>query len=192
MRSSASGTPQGAVISPLVANIYLHPLDVLMQQQGVEMVLYADDELQLHPEKTRLVEMNQPGEGFDFLGYRFHHGGIRWPRPKSEKKLRDKLRPLTKRTNGESLAAIIHKLNRILRGRYGYFRHASRGSRLKTMDGWVRGRLRSILRKRCGRRGRGRGKVSLTIGRPLQCPPAHSQPTPDWLRPRIGRANATS
>jgi len=176
-----SGTPQGAVISPLLANLYLHPLDVLMQQHGVEMVRYADDfillcrsaeeaqaalekvhvwteraGLQLHPQKTRMVDMTQPGEGFDFLGYRFHHGGKRWPRRKSEKKLRDKVRPLTRRNNGESLRAIIGNLHPILRGWYGYFRHTT-GPVLGRIDGWVRGRLRSLLRKRCGRRGKAYG-----------------------------------
>lgn len=178
---SVAGTPQGAVISPLLANLYLHPLDLLMQERGVEMVRYADDfilltrsrgeaqaaleevrgwvqaeGLQLHPQKTRVVDMTQPQEGFDFLGYHFHHGGKRWPRRKSVQKLRDKVRPLTKRNNGESLRAIIQKLNPILRGWYGYFCHSSRGC-LVSMDGWVRGRLRSILRKRQRRRGRGRG-----------------------------------
>lgn len=178
---TVSGTPQGAVISPLLANLYLHPLDLLMRASGVEMVRYADDfillcrsraeaeaalrqveqwvtaeGLQLHPQKTRLVEMDQPGEGFDFLGYHFQHGGQRWPRKKSEQKLRDQLRPLTKRTSGRSLRQIIAALNPILRGWYGYFRHTSRGL-LRSSDGWVRGRLRSVLRKRAGRKGRARG-----------------------------------
>lgn len=198
---SESGTPQGAVICqrppalpcglptagclaplgcPLLANLYLHPLDLLMQQSGVEMVRYADDflllcrtpaaaqaalrqvehwvqaeGLQLHPEKTRVVEMDQPEAGFDFLGYHFHHGGKRWPRRKSETKLRATLRPQTRRTNGTSLRQIIRTLNPILRGWYGYFRHTTRGL-LARMDGWVRGRLRAILRRRQGRRGRSR------------------------------------
>ena len=177
---SLSGTPQGAVISPLLANIYLHPLDLLMQQSGVEMVRYADDfvllcrteeeaqvalervrawtqaeGLQLHPEKTRVVDMTQPKAGFDFLGYHFYHGGKRWPRKKSKVKLRHKLRPLTKRTSGESLSAIIQKINPILRGWHGYFRHVT-GRALVDIDGWVRGRLRSILKRREGRRGQAR------------------------------------
>jgi RNA-directed DNA polymerase len=176
------GTPQGAVISPLLANIYLHPLDVLMAQSGVEMVRYADDfivltrsveaaqraleqvrqwveqaGLQLHPQKTRVVDLTQPEEGFDFLGYHFHHGGKRWPRRKSEEKLKARLRPLTRRNHGESMQAIIAELNPILRGWYGYFRHSSRGL-IAWVDSWVRGRLRSILRQRQGRCGRARGK----------------------------------
>ncbi len=176
------GTPQGAVISPLLANLYLHPLDLLMQAAGVEMVRYADDfvllcrsreqaatalaqvqqwiqeqGLQLHPEKTRLVDMTEPKAGFDFLGYHFHHGGQRWPRKKSVQKLKAKLRPQTKRSHGESLRQIITKLNPRLRGWYGYFRHAVASS-LREIDGWVRGRLRAILRKRAGLRGRSRGR----------------------------------
>lgn len=177
-----SGTPQGAVISPLLANLYLHPLDLLMQQSGVEMVRYADDfvllcrtaeeaeralrqvrawtqgeGLELHPQKTRVVDMAQTGGGFDFLGYHFHHGGKRWPRRQSEQKLKSKLRPLTKRTYGKSLRETIGQLNSILRGWYGYFRHTSRGL-LKGLDGWIRGRIRAILRKRAGLRGRSRGR----------------------------------
>lgn len=175
------GTPQGAVISPLLANIYLHPLDLLMQAEGWEMVRYADDfvilcrtqaeaeaalqrirewmeaaGLTLHPEKTRLVDLNDRNQGFDFLGYHFRRGGKRWPRSKSVQKLRERLKPMSKRTNGESLREIIRKLNATLRGWYGYFCHARNGS-LQKIDGWVRGRLRSILRKRCGKKGRGRG-----------------------------------
>lgn len=176
------GTPQGAVISPLLANLYLHPLDLLMQASGVEMVRYADDfvllcrsqaaaesalrqvqqwvaaeGLRLHPAKTRLVDLNQPGEGFDFLGYHFHHGGQRWPRAKSLQKLKERLRPKTKRTNGHSLRAIIEQLNATLRGWYGYFRH-SNAIALKSVDQWIRHRLRSILRKRLGLTGHGRGR----------------------------------
>ena len=175
------GTPQGAVISPLLANIYLHPLDLRMQAEGWEMVRYADDfvilcrtkaeaeaalqrirewmeaaGLALHPEKTRLVDLNDPKQGFDFLGYHFRRGGKRWPRRKSVQKLRERLKPMSKRTNGESLREIIRKINSTLRGWYGYFCHA-RNESLKEIDGWVRGRLRSILRKRCGKKGRGRG-----------------------------------
>jgi RNA-directed DNA polymerase len=180
------GTPQGGVISPLLANIYLDPLDQLMAQGGLEMVRYADDmivmcregeqarqalesiqqwmgkaALTLHPEKTRVVEMTEPGSHFDFLGYRFWRsrgGGIvRMVRPKSKKKLRQTIKPKTRRTNGESMETIVANLNPILRGWYGYYKQA-RVDLLREMDGWVRGRLRSILRKRRGGRGRGRGR----------------------------------
>jgi RNA-directed DNA polymerase len=173
------GTPQGGVISPLLANIYLHPLDVLMRDQGIEMTRYADDfvilcrtadecsralemirawvteaGLTLHPEKTRIVDMNEPG-GFDFLGYHFERD-YRKPSSRSMKKLKETIRMKTRRANGHSLSAIINNLNRTLRGWYGYFQH-SRYWVFRDLDGWIRMRLRSILRKRQGKRGRGRG-----------------------------------
>lgn len=169
-----TGTPQGAVISPLLANLYLDPLDQMMAAAGFEMVRYADDfvvlcrtaeeaaqaltivqrwttaaGLQLHPEKTHLVDMQQPG-GFDFLGYHFERDR-RWPRKKSLTKLKDAVRQKTRRTNGRSLATIIADLNRTLRGWFVYFRH-SHGS-FDVVDRWVRVRLRSILRKRSCRTG---------------------------------------
>lgn len=93
------GSPQGAVISPLLSNIYLDPLDHLMENKGYEMIRYADDfiimcrnrasaeqalkavqewtaeaELTLHPDKTRIV--NEQTKGFDFLGYHFENGKV--------------------------------------------------------------------------------------------------------------------
>ena len=175
-----AGTPQGAVISPLLSNIYLNPLDHKMAQEGIEMVRYADDfvilcrseaaaqralalvqqwtataGLTLHPEKTHIVDATQRG-GFDFLGYHFERG-YKWPRKKSLKKVQDKIRVLTKRTNGQGLSAIISRINPIMRGWFGYFKH-SLYTTFVSLDGWIRMRLRSILRKRSKRRGRGRGK----------------------------------
>jgi RNA-directed DNA polymerase len=172
------GTPQGAVISPLLANVYLDPLDHLVAVAGVEMVRYADDfvilcrtaddaqqaltlvqrwteaaGLHLHPEKTHLVDMQQPG-GFDFLGYHFERDR-RWPRKKSQQKLKDAVRQKTRRTNGLSLAVIIDDVNRTLVGWFQYFKHSH--SSFQSLDAWIRMRLRSILRKRCGHHGRGRG-----------------------------------
>jgi len=173
------GTPQGAVISPLLSNIYLDPMDHLMARLGFEMVRYADDfvvlcrdeaeakkalkvvqewteaeELVLHPEKTRLVDACQRG-GFDFLGYHFERG-YRWPRKKSLKNLKDTVRAKTRRNNGHSLEAIITSLNRSLRGWFVYYKH-SHWTTFGPVDGWVRMRLRSILRRRRHRKGRGRG-----------------------------------
>jgi len=173
------GTPQGAVISPLLANIYLDPLDHLLAASGVEMVRYADDfvllcrsegeaqaalacvqtwveanGLTLHPAKTRLVDATQPG-GFDFLGYHFERRH-RWPRRKALDRLKDKVRELTARTSGVSLETTVTRLNEGLRGWYGYFKHSHR-STFPPVDGYVRGRLRAILRKRAGKRGRARG-----------------------------------
>lgn len=172
------GTPQGAVISPLLANIYLHPVDVAMTEAGYRLVRYADDMvilcesreeaeraharlaellgergLRLHPDKTRIVDARRR-PGFDFLGYRFF-GSYRYPRPSSEKKLRKSIREKTPRTSGESLEEIIKRVNATLRGWFEYFKHSSRQAFVAT-DGWVRMRLRSLLRKRSKRRGRER------------------------------------
>jgi len=184
--SAESGTPQGAVISPLLANIYLNPLDWRMAQNGFEMVRYADDMvvlcrsaqqaeealkriaewrkqtgLELHAEKTKVVNMGESGNHFDFLGYGFWRGKSgklrRYVRFKSACKLRQRLKPLTRKVSGQSLEAIVTKINPILRGWYGYFRWVNGGALRKT-DAWVRGRLRSILRKRRGGKGRGRGR----------------------------------
>ena len=168
------GTPQGAVISPLLSNIYLDPLDHLMAGRGFEMVRYADDfvvlcrtpddaaaalalvrdwtaqaGLVLHPVKTRLVEART--DGFDFLGYHFQ-AGQRWPREKSLTKFKDTVRAKTKRTGGRSLERVIADLNPMLRGWFEYFKH-SRGRTFGTLDGWIRRRLRSILRKQQNRQG---------------------------------------
>jgi len=172
------GTPQGAVISPLLSNIYLDPLDQTMAEQGFEMVRYADDfvilcrsqrdaeealarvqawatrvGLTLHPTKTRLVDARE--EAFEFLGYRFY-GGRKWPRAKSLDKFRTTIRAKTKRTAGKSLARIIEDINRTLRGWFGYFKHSYKTT-FGDLDGWVRMRLRSILRKQQGRRGVAKG-----------------------------------
>jgi RNA-directed DNA polymerase len=174
-----SGAPQGAVLSPLLSNLYLDPLDHLAAHQGFQMVRYADDfvilcrsredaeralalvqqwvadnGLTLHPTKTRIVDSQV--ESFEFLGYEFR-GENHWPRRKSIQKLKDALRAKTQRTSGESLKCIVHKVNPILRGWYGYFQHSSFANVFQDLDGWLRGRLRSILRKRRGGRGRGRG-----------------------------------
>ncbi len=173
------GTPQGAVISPLLANIYLHPVDVAMEAEGYSMVRYADDcvvlcntreeaeramsklrelteirGLTLHPEKTKLVDTTLPG-GFDFLGYHFEQGK-RSPRQKSLRKLKDKIRERTRRTNGHGLRKIIEMVNSILRGWFEYFKHSQR-TILARIDAWVRRRLRSILRTYRGGRGSARG-----------------------------------
>jgi RNA-directed DNA polymerase len=174
-----TGTPQGAVISPLLSNIYLNPLDHMMAERGTAMVRYADDlvllcksqeealealevlrtwviehGLQLHPEKTRIVHVHDKG-GFEFLGYRFERGR-KFPRTKSLKKMRASIRKHTLRNNGNSLAVIIQLINPILRGWYQYFKHSYKTT-FPSIDGWVRMRLRSILRKRRGGRGKGRG-----------------------------------
>lgn len=173
-----SGAPQGAVLSPLLSNLYLNELDHQMARSGCEMTRYADDlviqcrsreeaeralalvqawttqaGLTLHPTKTKIVDAET--DGFDFLGYRFvkHR---RFPRRKSLAKFRDAIRAKTRRTAGRSLNMIIADVNRTLRGWFEYFKHSHRTA-FPELDGWIRMRLRSILRKRQGRSGRGRG-----------------------------------
>jgi RNA-directed DNA polymerase len=179
--SPEKGAPQGAVISPLLSNLYLHSVDVALAAAGFLMVRYADDfvilcrshaeaeaalslvrglttekGLSLHPQKTRLVDATVRGLGFDFLGYHFERGR-RWPRLKSLKKLKETIRAKTKRCNGNSLAVIIADVNTTLRGWFGYFKHSNKWT-FPAIDGWVRRRVRSILRKRSKRRGISRGR----------------------------------
>jgi len=168
------GTPQGAVISPLLSNIYLDPLDHLTMAHGFEMVRYADDfvvlcrspedaaaalalveewtaqaGLTLHPDKTKLVDART--DGFDFLGYTFK-AGHRWPRAKSVAKFKDAVRAKTRRTPGCSLTKVISDLNPTLRGWIEYFKHGQ-GAIFRILDGWIRRRLRSLLRKQQKRQG---------------------------------------
>jgi RNA-directed DNA polymerase len=165
-----AGTPQGAVISPLMANLYFHPIDESMEAAGYQMIRYADDfvimcrdeseaynalhqvqqliaqrGLVLHPEKTRVVDAALPGQGFEFLGYHFEQGK-RWPRKKSLRKLKDAIRAQTGRSNGNSLSVITANVNRTLAGWFEYFKHSHKWT-FPVLDGWVRRRLRSILRK---------------------------------------------
>jgi RNA-directed DNA polymerase len=175
------GTPQGAVLSPLLANIYLHPLDQKMREEGQQMVRYADDfvilcrtqvqaqraletvntwmeqnGLTLHPDKTHIGYCLEQEQGFEFLGYRFE-AGRRLVRRKSMNKLREAICQRTRRTPGKSLEQIIAELNPVLRGWFGYFKHASRGT-FPTIDSFVRRRLRGILLKQNKRKGTGNGK----------------------------------
>ena len=178
-----AGAPQGAVLSPLLSNVYLNPLDHLMMAQGFEMVRYADDfvilcrsaaeaeralekvqdwtasaGLTLHPTKTRVVDARQ--DGFDFLGYHFkpvRDGRIlHFPRTKSLQKLKEAVRKKTCRNNGHSLTVIIQDVNTTLLGWFHYFQHSYRTT-FPELDGWIRMRVRSVLRKRAGGRGPGRG-----------------------------------
>ena len=110
--------------------------------------------LTLHPVKTRIVDARAKG-GFDFLGYHFERG-MKWPRQKSVDKFKETIRAKTKRTNGHSLQVIIEDVNRTTKGWFEYFKH-SQARAFRDLDGWIRMRIRSILRKRAGGRGRGRG-----------------------------------
>jgi len=176
------GSPQGAVISPLLANIYLDPLDRLMAEHGYPMVRYADDfviltrshveaeaalalvktwvtanGLTLHPEKTRIANCRKKGSGFEFLGYRFERGR-RHVRKKSLDKLKETIRAKTRRTRGQSLNAVVVDLNRTLRGWFGYFKHAH-PSIFPELDQMIRRRLRAMLRKQMRRSGFGHART---------------------------------
>ena len=179
-KPTEQGTPQGAVISPLLANIYLDPLDQALAAHGYEGTRYADDfiipcrtpaeaeaalalvrqivtelGLTLHPQKTRIVEACQPG-GFEFLGWHWERG-YQWPREKSVKRFQETIRKKTRRTEGRSMTEIIQDLNRRIKGWCRYFRGGN-GNVYGRLEQWIRMRLRSIQRKRDRRKGRGRGR----------------------------------
>lgn len=172
----ALGTPQGAVVSPLLANLYLHPLDTLMVESGFHIIRYADDfvimcktqeqantalervskwtevnGLILHPEKTHIGNCLIEGQGFEFLGYRFEAGN-RWVRKSSIKKLRDTIRSKTKRSRSGNLRVICADLNRSLKGWFEYFKHAHKWT-FAPVDQFTRRRLRSLLRRRIKKKG---------------------------------------
>ncbi len=193
LRETVTGTPQGGVISPLLANIYLHVLDRTWAERGVgTLVRYADDAvvmcrsreeaetalglvgevlaelgLELHPDKTRIVDLGEGREGFDFLGCHFHarvsgrllERGIRryylhrWPSARSMKKVRQRVKELTGRNrNGvKDIRVLISDLNPILRGWGNYFRTGNAAHKFVQIDDYVWRRLVGFLRKRYGR-----------------------------------------
>lgn len=164
-----TGVPQGAVLSPVLANAYLNPLDHHMAERGFQMARYADDfvilcrtpeeaeaalaevrqwvtehGLTLHPEKTHIVDARE--KSFSFLGYAFR-GKFRFPREKSHRKFVARIRALTPRKSGESLEVILQRLNRSTQGWFNYFRHCH-WNIFKDYDGMIRRRLRRLLLKR--------------------------------------------
>jgi RNA-directed DNA polymerase len=174
LRYETTGTPQGGIISPVLANIFLHELDVALQQRGTAWVRYADDVvalcssreaadqvlevireildglgLKLSPEKTRIVHLD---EGFDYLGWHYQ-GTRRWPRQKSVDKLRHGLRARTRRNRPGSLQVICAELLPLQRGWFNFFREGNSYGMFQTLDGWLRRRLRSLLRRRKKIRG---------------------------------------
>jgi RNA-directed DNA polymerase len=190
---TVAGTPQGGVISPLLANIYLHGFDEQMQAAGVgELVRYADDfvvicrsreqaeaalnlagdilvglGLQLHPGKTKLVDLRQGREGFDFLGCHFRarmsgrlweQRGIvryylhRWPSQRAMKRLREKIHDRTERRYaGTDIRVVIDGLNPILRGWGNYFRTGNAADKFTELDRYAVWRLRGLMIKKRGR-----------------------------------------
>jgi len=190
---SVTGTPQGGVISPLLANIYLHAFDAAWEERGTgEVVRYADDfvvlcrsheqaeqaerratailgdlGLRLHPDKTRVVDLREGKEGFDFLGCHFRarmSGKLweqkrivryylhRWPSMRSMKRARAKIKALTARSQvGQQLEDVIARLNRFLRGWGNYFRSGNAANKFITIDRYVAWRLKRLLVKKRGR-----------------------------------------
>lgn len=176
------GTPQGGIISPLLANIYLDPFDHKMSEAGFEIVRYADDflimckskesakralrktrrwmksnGLKLHPEKTRIADMTEKCGYFEFLGYHFERGRRsnvikRWPRKRSMKKCKDAIRKKTRRCNKDSIEQIIINLRPNLVGWFQYFKHSTLSSMIE-VDQFARRRLRSIIAKHKRKRG---------------------------------------
>jgi RNA-directed DNA polymerase len=164
-----AGVPQGAVLSPVLSNLYLNPLDHEMADNGFEMVRYADDfvvlcrsefeaevalqlitewveaaGLTLHPTKTKIVDSRS--ESFAFLGYSFRGDQI-YPRRESLAKMKARLKELTPRNRPGSMKAIATDLTRVLRGWFGYFRHC-RWTIFEDLDAKIRSRLRRLLLKR--------------------------------------------
>jgi len=190
---TVSGTPQGGVISPLLANIYLNAFDRVWVEQGVgTLVRYADDfvvlctsqeqaeeaqrraaaalgdlGLGLHPDKTRVVDLRQGRQGFDFLGCHFHarmSGRLweqrrivryylqRWPSVRSMKRARAKVNSLTARSQvGKDLPEVIGSLNQLLRGWGNYFRTGNAADKFRELDRYVEWRLKRLLIKKRGR-----------------------------------------
>ncbi len=191
---TVAGTPQGGVISPLLSNIYLHVLDVMWTRHSAPMgtlVRYADDfvvmcktkkdieraeervrviltrlGLELHPEKTRRVELYDGKEGFDFLGCHLHKrlsGKLlekghrlyflqRWPSPRSMQRIRQRVKELTPRSRCHAdLREVICDLNPVLRGWGNYFRTGNAATRFNQLDGYVWRRLKTLRVKRKGR-----------------------------------------
>jgi RNA-directed DNA polymerase len=181
-----SGSPQGAVISPLLSNIYLHDLDVAVTSAGYKMLRYADDfviltqnqkdaeaalslvqawivehELILHPDKTHIGNCMVEGQGFEFLGYRFE-AGTSWVRRKSIQKFRDRIRGLTSKVCGKSIQTVIEEINPVLKGWYNYFKNVTKYT-LGTFDGFVRRRLRAIIQRQNKKRSFGAGWCNVNI-----------------------------
>jgi len=164
-----AGVPQGAVLSPVLSNLYLNPLDHEMAEHGFEMVRYADDfvvlcrsefeaevalqvitewveqaGLTLHPTKTKIVDSRS--KSFAFLGYSFRGDKI-YPRHESLAKMKARIKELTPRKRPGSIKSIAKELNRVLIGWFSYFRHC-RWTIFKDLDTKIRDRLRRLLLKR--------------------------------------------
>ena len=172
IKTQIAGTPQGGVISPLLANIYLNDFDHKLEKSGFKLVRYADDfvilcptvnqtvqamkmvrnlikslDLELAEEKTQIVEY---WRGFDFLGYHFQkfYGNRKWPRSKAIKSFKDKVRHTTRRQQPKNVKMVIQQLNPIIRGWGHYFKYGNVKIRFEELDSWIRMRLRSFIEKK--------------------------------------------
>ena len=172
VRTQIAGTPQGGVISPLLANIYLNDFDHKLERAGLKLVRYADDfvilcksvnqavsamrmireiikslDLELAEDKTQITEY---WRGFEFLGYHFHkfHGNRKWPRRKAIDSFKDKVRHTTRRQQPQNVKMVIDKLNPIIRGWGHYFKYGDVKKRYQELDSWIRMRLRSFIEKK--------------------------------------------
>jgi group II intron reverse transcriptase/maturase len=169
--ATEEGTPQGGVISPLLANIYLNRLDWEMAREGYEVIRYADDfvvmcaseeearqayeevrniiegelRLQLHPEKTRVVYHEE--SPFEFVGFLVHRRYL-WPRIKSLDRFKDRVRILTRRQQPRNVREVIKNLSSTLRGFGNYFRIADVQGLFGELDAWIRMRLRCFMEKK--------------------------------------------
>ena len=163
------GTPQGGVISPLLANIVLNHLDWSLHNHGLRFVRYADDFVVVTPSKTQAEEARKQvehalgelglalspdktqittyGKGYSFLGFVISSRSRRI-RPKSEQKFQDKVRDLTPRHHNFD-AAVIVKLNQVIRGTAQYFcaNWSTHRKTMRELDSWVRMRLRAMWKK---------------------------------------------
>jgi RNA-directed DNA polymerase len=190
---TVTGTPQGGVISPLLANIFLHAFDRAWAESGTgDLVRYADDfvvlcstrsqaeqaeqratallgdlGLELHPDKTRVVDLREGAEGFDFLGFHLRarmSGRLweqkrivryylhRWPSERSMKRARARVKALTGRSRvGMELEDVIGGLNLFLRGWGNYFRTGNSATKFVSLDRHVVWRLKRLLIKKRGR-----------------------------------------
>lgn len=169
-----AGTPQGGVISPLLANIYLHRLDVEVREAGFRLIRHADDFLILADRRwkaeaaDRLVRevladiglevaeaksgIVHVRDGFEFLGFSFKGRFLR-PRPRALASFKDRVRDRTRRTAPVSLAQMVEDLNPLLRGWGNYFGIGDVIGLSEDLDKWIRMRLRSKARKRFKSKG---------------------------------------
>jgi group II intron reverse transcriptase/maturase len=182
------GTPQGGVISPLLSNIYLHLLDRVWSAKHAhlgKLYRYADDfvvlcrqevkaqeakervkaimgrlGLELHPDKTKLVDMRRGREGFDFLGYHYRKKESRkrrgaywcmsWPSKKSMKKMGGNVKEtcIQAHQQGLPMKELVQKLNPKIRGWVNYFKAGNSSQKFSALDRYVKRRLKAVWCRR--------------------------------------------